>query len=147
MIACLWLRKSIRGWTLGQLCFSILLAKLCLLNQSFVHWRRFGVITFCCLLLFMSLFSLSLLVSYGNEILIIKEEPKWHGLLFAFLDKKVVIKDIVEWNRAQILSHLLRVVTNSSTLWATWINNTVLKNKHFWTLTIPTDCSCIWKKI
>lgn len=41
------------------------------------------------------------------------------------------IKNMIEWNKAQILSHLLRIVTNSSILWATWVNKTVLRWKHF----------------
>lgn len=52
-----------------------------------------------------------------------------------------------DWNRAQIISHMLRVLTNAGTLWASWVNNTVLKGKHFWIQKVPTDCSWIWRKI
>lgn len=54
---------------------------------------------------------------------------------------------MIEWNKAQILSHLLHIVTNSDSLWPRWVNATVLKHKHFWTLKIPTNCSSIWRKI
>lgn len=57
------------------------------------------------------------------------------------------LKNMVDWNRAQILGHLLRVVTKSQSLWPRWVNETVLKHKHFWTLSIPTDCSLIWRKV
>lgn len=39
------------------------------------------------------------------------------------------------------------MVTGASTLWATWINSTVLKHKNFWITAVPTDCSWIWKKL
>ncbi|XP_074342409.1 uncharacterized protein LOC141679953 [Apium graveolens] len=52
-----------------------------------------------------------------------------------------------EWNKPQILGHLLKVITNSDTLWATWVNKTALKGKNFWTTKLPTDCSWIWRKI
>lgn len=41
------------------------------------------------------------------------------------------LKNMVDWNRAQILSHLLRVLTNSKSLWATWVNRTILRSYHF----------------
>ncbi|XP_074351347.1 uncharacterized protein LOC141690448 [Apium graveolens] len=56
-------------------------------------------------------------------------------------------KDMVQWNPAQILHSLIRVITKSNSLWANWVNKTALKNKHFWTLDIPIDCLWIWKKV
>lgn len=57
------------------------------------------------------------------------------------------IKNTVEWNCAQILSHMLQVLTKSNSLWALWVNGTFLRGKHFWTIKIPTECSWIWRKI
>ncbi|XP_074327861.1 uncharacterized protein LOC141665779 [Apium graveolens] len=54
---------------------------------------------------------------------------------------------MVDWNRAQIVHHLIKVVTKSSSLWPKWVNATVLKHKHFWTLSMPTDCSWIWRRV
>ncbi|XP_074328440.1 uncharacterized protein LOC141666348 [Apium graveolens] len=54
---------------------------------------------------------------------------------------------MVDWNRAQIIGHLLKVVTKSSSLCSTWDNVTLLRNKHFWTMKIPPDSSWIWKKV
>lgn len=51
------------------------------------------------------------------------------------------IKSSLECNQAQILSHLLKVISKAPNLWATWVNATVLKRKYFWTIPIPTDCS------
>ncbi|XP_074351981.1 uncharacterized protein LOC141691138 [Apium graveolens] len=57
------------------------------------------------------------------------------------------LRNMCEWNKAQIICHLLKIVTNSTTLWASWVNKTVLKGKHFWTTKIPSDCSWIWRKV
>lgn len=57
------------------------------------------------------------------------------------------IKNPIEWNKAKILLHLWRVVSKSQSFWPLWVNTTVLKHMHFWTFSIPTDCSWIWRKI
>lgn len=57
------------------------------------------------------------------------------------------IKDPSEWNKSQIICHLLKVINHAPTLWASWVNKTILKRKHFWIIPIPTDCSWIWKKL
>lgn len=57
------------------------------------------------------------------------------------------LKNMINWNQAQLISHLLNVVTHKPSLWPSWINATVLKHKHFWTLKITTDCSRIWRKV
>ncbi|XP_074347029.1 uncharacterized protein LOC141685850 [Apium graveolens] len=57
------------------------------------------------------------------------------------------LKNMAEWNKAQLIHHLIKVITRSKSLWATWVNSTVLKHGHFWTISIPTDCSWIWRKV
>ncbi|XP_074351776.1 uncharacterized protein LOC141690920 [Apium graveolens] len=57
------------------------------------------------------------------------------------------LKNMVDWNRTQILIHLIRVIIHNKSLWPTWVNKIVLKNKHFWTLDLPIDASWIWRKI
>ncbi|XP_074336153.1 uncharacterized protein LOC141673316 [Apium graveolens] len=54
---------------------------------------------------------------------------------------------MVHWNKAQLIHHLIRIVTNSGSVWASWVNKTVLKNRHFWIMDIPTDCSWIWRQV
>ncbi|XP_074352963.1 uncharacterized protein LOC141692125 [Apium graveolens] len=71
----------------------------------------------------------------------------WNSVCLPKAERGLGFKDMVQWNQAQIIHHLIRVVIKSRTLWATWVNKIVLKNKHFWILEIPTDCSWIWKKV
>ncbi|KAK1399269.1 hypothetical protein POM88_009132 [Heracleum sosnowskyi] len=40
-----------------------------------------------------------------------------------------------------------KIVGLSNSLWAKWVNCTVLKRSHFWTMSTPTDCSWILKKV
>ncbi|XP_074351346.1 uncharacterized protein LOC141690446 [Apium graveolens] len=70
----------------------------------------------------------------------------WNTICLPREEGSLGLKNMIDWNRAQILHHLLYVVTDSDSLWPKWVNASVLKNKHFWTLTIPTDCSWIWRK-
>ena len=57
------------------------------------------------------------------------------------------IKNPKEWNTAQILAHLCKIITKSSNLWPAWVNATVLKKSQFWTMKEPTYCSWIWRRI
>lgn len=57
------------------------------------------------------------------------------------------LKNTKDWNRAQILHHLCRVIAKSNPIWPSWVNQTVLRHQHFWTMDEPTDCSWIWRKI
>ena len=52
------------------------------------------------------------------------------------------------WNEAQILSHLWKIVNKDcSSLWVNWVIHSVVKQKSFWLLPTPTDCSWIWRKL
>ncbi|XP_074347168.1 uncharacterized protein LOC141685998 [Apium graveolens] len=57
------------------------------------------------------------------------------------------LKNAVDWNRAQILLLLCRIVFKHKSLWVQWILKTAFHNKIFWTMKIPTDCSWIWCKV
>ncbi|KAL8111937.1 hypothetical protein AgCh_019586 [Apium graveolens] len=57
------------------------------------------------------------------------------------------VKNMIDWNRAQILGHLLKIITKHNSLWSNWVHATLLRNKHLWIMHIPTDSSWIWKKI
>ncbi|XP_074362064.1 uncharacterized protein LOC141702266 [Apium graveolens] len=71
----------------------------------------------------------------------------WKNICVPLSEGGLGLKDSTDWNRAQLLLHLCRVVDRHPSLWATWINCTALKNKFFWTMKIPSDCSWIWRKV
>lgn len=71
----------------------------------------------------------------------------WNDICLPKEEGGLGIKSTIEWNHAQILTHLWKVATKSTSLWASWVQKTVLKTKNFWAIDIPSDCSWIWKKL
>lgn len=71
----------------------------------------------------------------------------WTQLCLPIEEGGIGLRDSKEWNNAQLLGHLCKVVSKAPSLWALWIHSTALRNSHFWTLTEPTDCSWIWRKV
>lgn len=71
----------------------------------------------------------------------------WKTICLPRTEGGLGLKDTSEWNKAQIIRHLLKIITRSNSLWPSWINQTMLRRKHFWTMAIPSDCSWIWKKV
>ena len=57
------------------------------------------------------------------------------------------LKDSREWNKAQMLFHLCKIINKADSLWANWVNLTLLKKSFFWTMRIPKDCSGLWNCI
>ena len=47
------------------------------------------------------------------------------------------LKNLLIWNKSQIMSCLWQIITNNASLWATWVQKTLLRNKNFWNLRIP----------
>lgn len=50
-------------------------------------------------------------------------------------------------NEASALYQLWRIITKVESLWVNWIYCYELKFKGFWTMSIPSKCSWIWRKI
>lgn len=57
------------------------------------------------------------------------------------------MKNTKEWNMAQILLHLCRIVVELNSLWPRWVNGTALKHKKNWIMDVPTNCSWIWRRV
>lgn len=76
--------------------------------------------------------------------------PKWLGIKWHYLFSEggLNFKQVDEWNTAYILLHVWNMANPHTTfLWAKWIKNTVIKDKNFWILAAPSDCSWIWRKV
>lgn len=60
----------------------------------------------------------------------------------------IAIKCLEDWNKALILLHLTKVIQSSpSSLRASWIKCSVLKQNNFCHILIPSDCCWIWRNI
>ena len=72
----------------------------------------------------------------------------WDDLCLPKEEGGLGLPNLIEWNNAQIIHYLWLIVNKDETsLWSSWVLNTVLKRKHFWVLSIPFDCSWIWRQI
>lgn len=55
--------------------------------------------------------------------------------------------DIHTWNKALIMKHIWFICLKKDSLWIKWVHNVIFTGKNFWSVTIPNDCSWIWRKI
>ena len=77
-----------------------------------------------------------------------KAKVAWGNVTKPIEEGGVGIKDIVEWNYALIMKHLLKLVDlASNSIWAQWVRISILKNNSFWSAVKPSSCSWILKKI
>ena len=83
----------------------------------------------------------------GNAHSIGGVKVSWEHVCLPKEEGGLGIKNPKDWNKAQILMHLCRIISKSSNLWPSWINATVLKRAKFWLMAVPTDCSWIWRRV
>lgn len=75
------------------------------------------------------------LTPYGAKV-------AWHNITLPTEEGGLGIKNLLDWNKALLLVHLTHVVQiNTKSLWAKWVQTTVLLGKSVWQVQIPTDCS------
>ena len=71
----------------------------------------------------------------------------WEHVCMPKEEGGIGLKNPKDWNKAQILKHLCSIISKSPNLWPSWINATVLRRAKFWLMTVPTDCSWIWRRV
>lgn len=71
----------------------------------------------------------------------------WHMVCKPTQEGGLGLKCTAEWNKAQLLNHIWRLITKRKSLWVTWVYATALKRNNFWTMRIPSDCSWFWRNI
>lgn len=57
------------------------------------------------------------------------------------------LKNFSEWNKAQLLNHVCRIISKSKSLWPQWVHSCLLKKDDFWVMKEPTDCSWLWRRL
>ena len=67
--------------------------------------------------------------------------------LFPVREGGLGIKHSQDWNRAAMLKLLWRILTNQSSIWASWIKAVKLKGRSLWELRTPVKASWAWRKI
>ena len=71
----------------------------------------------------------------------------WSTACLPIAEGGLGFKDLIEWNKAQLIFQICRIITNHDSIWTCWVNKTVLKKKNFWAISIPADCSWVWRNI
>ncbi|KAF5197727.1 hypothetical protein FRX31_012687, partial [Thalictrum thalictroides] len=57
------------------------------------------------------------------------------------------ITDLEKWNRAAVVGLVYRLVAKEDSLWVRFMWKHNIKNKDFWDMKVPQDCSWAWRKI
>ncbi|KAJ6385146.1 hypothetical protein OIU77_028362 [Salix suchowensis] len=57
------------------------------------------------------------------------------------------LKSISHWNRVAVGKLLWGLITNKTSLWASWIHTVRLRGRSFWNVQIPNSCSWSWRQI
>lgn len=64
------------------------------------------------------------------------------------MDGGLGIREPIEWNSAAIKYQVWRLnQKNNSTLWSTWVHNSLLHNRFFWTTNLPSSCPWCVRKL
>ncbi|KAL8107498.1 hypothetical protein AgCh_024056 [Apium graveolens] len=71
----------------------------------------------------------------------------WQKLCLPKYEGGLGIRDPEEWNHSQLLCHLCKIVSRKDSLWVQWVLSTHLKHSSIWLVTMPNDCSWIWRQI
>ena len=72
----------------------------------------------------------------------------WKDVCLPIEEGGLGLPNPLDWNRAQIMYYVWLIINkDESSLWSRWVLSTVLKNKPFWIITTPFDCSWIWRQI
>lgn len=76
--------------------------------------------------------------------------PKWPGRRFDYLMRKEVW-DLLIWKIGIVLpliKHVWHILKDcNQSVWTNWICKYLIKNRCFWSLRVPGDCSWSWRKI
>jgi hypothetical protein len=57
------------------------------------------------------------------------------------------LKKLEVWNQSSMLRHICSLFAKSGSIWVAWVKISILKNKSFWSVGIPQNCSWSWRKI
>lgn len=71
----------------------------------------------------------------------------WKDCCYPKLEGGLGFKDLISWNKSAVLFQVWRIVTRADSLWICWLFSSPLRNKPFWTMKIPSQCSWCLRKI
>ena len=70
----------------------------------------------------------------------------WSSICYPQQEGGLGIKRIRDWNKAAVGKHLWRLLSSKTSIWADWVNKTLLKGRSLWEVK-PRSISWAWRKI
>ncbi|KAJ0008203.1 hypothetical protein Pint_30736 [Pistacia integerrima] len=71
----------------------------------------------------------------------------WSSVCYPLTEGGLGIKRIQDWNRAAILKHVWRLLTDRSSIWSSWAHSVLLRGRSFWHIRVTSGASWAWRKI
>ena len=71
----------------------------------------------------------------------------WNSVCYPMQEGGLGIKKLKDWNKAATLKHIWRLLTETDSIWTTWVHAVLLRQKSFWQTPIPSTPSWTWRKI
>ncbi|XP_031248848.1 uncharacterized protein LOC116106632 [Pistacia vera] len=71
----------------------------------------------------------------------------WSSVCYPLTKGGLGIKRIQDWNRAAILKHVWRLLTDRSFIWSSWARLVLLYGRSFWHIRVTSRASWAWRKI
>ncbi|KAF5186026.1 hypothetical protein FRX31_024386 [Thalictrum thalictroides] len=57
------------------------------------------------------------------------------------------IKDMRKWNQIAYMGLVFMLAKRAGSLWVQWVWNQHLQGKYLWTMSMPQDCSWVWRSV
>lgn len=71
----------------------------------------------------------------------------WTSLCYPLQEGGLGIKSMKTWNKAALLKHVWRLLSEGTSLWVIWVHSVLLKGRCFWYTNVPSTSSWSWRKI
>nr|TKR98083.1 hypothetical protein D5086_0000206310 [Populus alba] len=71
----------------------------------------------------------------------------WTSLCYPLQEGGLGIKSIKTWNKAALLKHVWRLLSEGTSLWVSWVHSVLLRRRCFWYTNVPSSSSWSWRKI
>jgi len=71
----------------------------------------------------------------------------WHSICYPLHEGGLGVKRLKTWNQAANLKHIWHLLTDTTSIWTTWIHAILLRGRPFWQINIPSNPTWSWRKI
>ncbi|KAK9282856.1 hypothetical protein L1049_011080 [Liquidambar formosana] len=83
----------------------------------------------------------------GSEMKSTGSKLKWSSVCMPKNEGGLGIRRIADINIAAAMKHIWQLFQQAGSLWVAWAHLYLIKDKCFWSLPIPSDCSWTWRQL